>query len=111
VSGTTSQDKAEDWGEELSVASPEELRQYTSIADSSKPSHFESHEDVHDLMMWHHEEEHLVHRPDAPASKGLGASIRNIVLFAALASVVFGLFRTASPASTLMGSKEEKFMV
>merc|ERR1719487_1589813 len=69
ISGTTTQQKAEEWADgngAESVATDEELRQFTSVANSTKP---EAVEDVHDVMMWSHEEELLVVRePDVPVA-------------------------------------------
>merc|ERR1740130_1940360 len=111
MSGTTSQQSAKDWGDDAS-ASEEELSQFTSVANSTSEVESVEVKDAHDLMMWSHEEELLIVRPAlAPAaSRGSAGPLRNVVLFAALASVMFGLVRTVVPSS---GSKEvqQKFMV
>jgi len=67
---------------------------------------------MHDLMMWSHEEEHLISRPALmPTARGGSAGgLRVVVLSAALVSIVFGLART-SGSSSLTSGKEEKFMV
>merc|ERR1719487_1242090 len=60
MSGTTSQQKPEAWTEGSglhSVATEEELAQFTS---SSTATQLEEVDDVHDLMMWSHEEELLI---------------------------------------------------
>merc|ERR1719440_1455210 len=105
LSGTTSQESAESWSEGNggdSVATKEELEQFTSVNISSELA--ESVDDIHDLMMWSHEEELLIVRPElTPTTKtGLAAyvaQVRNIVLFAALASVAFGVVRSVAPSS------------
>merc|ERR1719378_545198 len=112
MSGTTSQESADAWSDGNggdSVATQEELLQFTS--NSSDIS--ESVGDVHDLMMWSHEEELLVARsPFAHSEKtGFVAKILNVILFAALASVVFRFGRTAVTSSGAVSDKPEKFMV
>jgi len=111
MSGTTSQQSAKDWGDDA-TASEEEISQFTSAANSTSEVESEEVKDAHDLMMWSHEEELLVVRPALvpAASRGSAGSLRNVVLFAALVSVMVGLVRTVLPSSGSM-EKQEKFMV
>jgi hypothetical protein len=114
MSGTTSQDRAEAWTDSNggeAVATNEEMLQFTSVSVSASTPD----QDIHDLMMWSHEEELLVVRPPAVPSTNLGASslvagVRNVILFAALVSIVFGFVKTAVTPSS---AKEvtQKFMV
>jgi len=108
LSGTTSQQQAQDLVNDA-TATQEELVQFTSVANKVDSDRVE---DMHDLMMWSHEEEHLISRPALmPTAPGGSASgLRVVVLSAALVSIVFGLART-SGSSSLAGGKEEKFMV
>merc|ERR1719326_1952340 len=113
MSGTTSQQAADTWYDADgadSVATQEELEQFTnsSVSDIS-----DSVDDIHDLMMWSHEEELLVVRPTfAPTTQtGYVAQLRNVILFAALASVVFGIVRTVTDPSGKVGEMPQKFMV
>ena len=48
MSGTTSQEKADDWGD-ASVASNDELQQFTSVSESTKALQFETNEEMHDI--------------------------------------------------------------
>jgi len=112
MSGTTSQESADSWADGNggdSVATQEELAQFTSNS-SAIP---ESVDDIHDLMMWSHEEELLIVRPTfAPTAKsGVIAQLRNLILFAALASVVFGIVRTVTMSSASTMEVSQKFMV
>jgi len=118
MSGTTSQNDPEEWelvgGSEV-FATQEELKQFTSVSSSTNPTELEAVEDVHDLMMWSHEEELLVVRaPPAPVtstgSLSLVAGVRNAILFAALVSMVFGLVRTVGTTSSA-NEVPQKFLV
>jgi len=118
MSGTTSQQKPEEWsasGNGLeAVASKEELKQFTSVSSSSSTK-VDEVEDVHDLMMWSHEEELLIVRPpSAPVSNmGVGSIVtgaRGMVFFAAVSSMVFALVRSVRTA-TGVGEVPQKFMV
>jgi len=108
LSGTTSQQQAQDLVNDA-TATQEELVQFTSVANKFDS---EKVEDMHDLMMWSHEEEHLISRPALmpTAPGGSAGGLRIVVLSAALVSIVFGLTRTTGSASRASG-KEEKFMV
>jgi hypothetical protein len=118
VSGTTSQESADAWTDANggdSVATQEELHQFTSVNSSSWNDLPSSVDDVHDLMMWSHEEELLIVRPTLPpigsAGSGVIFQVRSAVLFAALASVVFGLVRTVMGTSGADKEIPQKFMV
>merc|ERR1719399_148233 len=91
-----------------SVATQEELLQFTSVANSSR---LEPVEEVHDLMMWSHEEELLVVRPTLPpvAASGMSGSIAQMALFALLSTLVFGMMRTMAPTSNVVGEVPQKF--
>jgi hypothetical protein len=113
VAGTTSQTKPDEWAEHSgsgAAASKEELHQFTS---NSTGSTLQEVDDVHDLMMWTHEEEFLVVRasePDPKVGSTFFAACRNVVFFAAVMSFAFALVRTSS---TVSGDKAstQKFMV
>jgi len=112
VAGTTSQASATDWGEEA-TASQEELKQFVSASETRK---IQEVDDVHDLMMWSHEEELLVVRaaPVAVASTGSGAflsGVRSVVFFAAIMAMAVHLVRTMGIAKDAKGGGSEKFMV
>jgi len=117
VAGTTSQPKADEWKEhsgEDAVASEEELLQFTSETNSSSAG-LEEVEDMHDLMMWQHEEELLVVRAPSAPMHGQGSAsylsgARNVIMFAVMTSLAFGLVRSTLSSS---GNREkpEKFMV
>jgi hypothetical protein len=117
VAGTTSQAKPGEWTENSGVeaqASEEELLQFTSETNSSSIS-LEEVEDMHDLMMWTHEEELLVVRSPSAAMHGFGsasyvAGARNVIMFAVMAALAFGLVRSSLGSS---GNKQQlpKFMV
>jgi len=114
MSGTTTQESADAWTDVNggdSVATQEELEQFTSVSNSSDIA--EPIDDIHDLMMWSHEEELLIVRPTfAPTAKtGIIAQVRNVILFAALASAVFGITRTITASSGGAGEVPQKFMV
>merc|ERR1719440_1816786 len=114
MSGTTNQEAADTWSDGNggdSVATQEEIEQFTNM--SSEPT--ESVEDIHDLMMWSHEEELLIVRPEftTTTKKGLAAyvvQVRNVILFAVLSSVAFGVVRTVNGPSQF-GEEHQKFMV
>jgi hypothetical protein len=113
VSGTSIQENADGWSDGNggdSVATQEEIQQFISVSNSSK---FEPVEEVHDLMMWSQEEELLVVRPTLPpvAAPGLSGSLTQIVLFASLSALVFGMLRTMSPTSKAISEVPQKFMV
>jgi len=111
LSGTTSQQTAQDLADDA-TATQEELVQYTSVRNSARKVDSEDIKDMHDLMMWSHEEEHLISRsalmPTAP--RGSVGGLRIVVFSAALVSVVFGLVRTTG-SSAHSSRKEDKFMV
>jgi len=115
MSGTTSQESAEGWSDGnggQAVASEEELKQFTSVSNSTVKA--ETVEDMHDLMMWSHEEELLVVRQPSPlansGSTSFVAWLRNVILFGALSSAVFGLVRgSISPSKS--NDVHQKFMV
>jgi hypothetical protein len=114
VSGTTSQESAETWTDGNggnATATEEELMQFTSNTIDISPT--ETVEDIHDLMMWTHDEELLIVRPAlVPVAKSSGwiTVLRNVVLFAALASVMLGLVHSVKgPACERDAS--QKFMV
>jgi len=113
MSGTTSQEKADTWSDGNggdAVATQEELLQFTSVSNTTMGTQPDAAEDIHDLMMWSHEEELLVVRPAAQTGGSALSGLRSVVLFGALASVVFGLARTVvAPAG--INDKPEKFMV
>jgi len=111
MSGTTSQQQAQDLANDA-TATQEELVQFTSVANSTSKVDSEEVKDMHDLMMWSHEEEHLISRPALmpTAPGGSAGGLRIVVLSAALVSIVFGLVRTTGSSSRASG-KEEKFMV
>jgi hypothetical protein len=118
MSGTTSQQKPEEWsasGNGLeAVASAEELKQFTSVS-SSTSTKVEEVEDVHDLMMWSHEEELLIVRaPSAPVSNmGSGsivAGARKMACLAAMSSMVFAMVRLVRTPSGV-NEVPQKFMV
>jgi len=119
MSGTTSQEAADTWSDVNggdSVATQEELEQFTMMSNSSTSDITDSVDDVHDLMMWSHEEELLVVRPTfAPTTQtGLAAyvaQLRNVVMFAALASVAYGIVHTATNPSGKVSEMPQKFMV
>jgi hypothetical protein len=118
ISGTTSQQSAEQYSGKNdgdSVASQEELIQFTSASNSTEPKELRPDEDVHDLMMWSLEEELLVvHSPQvafgqsglAPFAKGAG----NFVLVGIAASLLVGMARATSKSSS-GGHVPQKFMV
>jgi hypothetical protein len=118
VSGTTSQESADNWADANggdSVATEEEMQQFISASNSSW-TELPTVDDVHDLMMWSHEEELLIARPTLTptSSSGLGSLLgyaRSTVLFAALASVVFGLMRTVTVPTEGEKQLPHKFMV
>merc|ERR1719162_201908 len=107
MSGTTTQEKAEAWGDSA-VATKEELKQFTKV---DKLFEVDQIEDVHDLMMWSQEEELLVVRPAAAAAADAGSSVvRGVMMFGALASVVFAMVRTVvSPTGA--GEVPQKYLV
>jgi diadenosine tetraphosphatase ApaH/serine/threonine PP2A family protein phosphatase len=116
VSGTTNQITARRWEKDSgvkSVATDEEVLQFTEISNTTR-STLEESADPHDLMMWTHEEELLVVRPASVSASGRGSSLatglRNVILFAAMMSMIFGLVRTTA---TMSDTKEasQKFMV
>jgi hypothetical protein len=116
MSGTTSQQKPEAWTEGSglhSVATEEELAQFTS---SSTATQLEEVDDVHDLMMWSHEEELLIVKAAAPGSMMGGSSLslasggRGAVLFAAIVSMVYGVLRSSGKSASA-GDASQKFMV
>jgi len=113
MSGTTSQEKADTWSDGNggdAVATQEELLQFTSVSNTTMSTQPDAAEDIHDLMMWSHEEELLVVRPASQTGGSALSGLRSVVLFGALASVVFGLARTVvAPAG--FNDKPEKFMV
>jgi len=108
MSGTTSQHNAPD----DTAATREELVHFTTMATSTSEVDSEEAKDMHDLMMWSHEEEHLISRPALmpTAPGGAAAGLRIVVLSAALVSIVLGLVRPTVSSSRASG-KEEKFMV
>merc|ERR1719198_929704 len=115
MSGTTSQQKPEAWTEGSglhAVATEEELAQFTSSSTSSQLEHVE---DVHDLMMWSHEEELLIVKAAAPGSMMGGSSLslasggRGAILFAAIVSMVYGVLRSSGKSASADAS--QKFMV
>jgi len=115
VSGTTSQASPDTWtdGNGMdAVASKEELKQFASMTHSSSST--QEVDDVHDLMMWTHEEELLVVRaPPAPVStKGssFAVAVRTLMMFAAVMSMGYGLVRTTLSAPGVKESSQ-KFMV
>merc|ERR1719440_2095963 len=116
LSGTTSQESANTWSDVNgadSVATPEELEQFTN---SSTNDITKSVDDIHDLMMWSHEEELLIVRPEVAATSKTGLAVvigqlRNAMMFAAVASVVFGVVRTTGSSSKSTCEAQHKFMV
>merc|ERR1719198_448871 len=113
MSGTTVQEPADTWSDGNggdSVATQEELEQFTN---SSTIGLTDSVDDVHDLMMWSHEEELLIVRPTfAPTTKtGFATQIRNVISFAALASMVYGIVHTVTASSDKTSETAQKFMV
>jgi len=118
ISGTTSKAAAEGWSDGNggdAVASKEEMMQFTSPSNSEKTT-LQEGDDVHDLMMWSHEEELLVVRaPQAPeanaGSSTFMTGLRSMVFFAAILSMVYHLVKTATTAKGAMGGSNEKFMV
>merc|ERR1719198_73812 len=116
MSGTTSQENADAWSDANggdSVATQEELAQFTAASNFSVTETSQLVDDVHDLMMWSHEEELLIVRPTLPptASSGMSGSIAQMALFALLSTLVFGMMRTMAPTSNVVGEVPQKFMV
>jgi hypothetical protein len=115
ISGTTSQENADTWTDangDNSVATEEELMQFTAASNFSSTEMSQPLDDVHDLMMWSHEEELLIVRPTLPPTASPGfAGAKSGVLFAALASVVYGFMRTVMGPSSMDKELPQKFMV
>jgi len=112
ISGTTSQQSAAEWGDDA-VATDEQLRELTAQANSTSDIEAKEVEDMHDLMMWSHEEELLVARNALapPANVGYLAGARNVAIFAALACGVWTSLARTSATSKGVSDSSHKFMV
>jgi len=112
ISGTTSQQSAAEWGDDA-VATEDELRERTSQTKPTSDIEPNAVDDMHDLMMWSHEEELLVARNALapPATVGYLAGARNVALFGALAYGVWISLARTSATSKGTSDSSHKFMV
>jgi hypothetical protein len=110
VAGTTSQ--AKPGTIEEAVASQEELDQFGSANTTMEEVEVE---DMHDLMMWTHEEELLVVRPPSMPAAHMASPVgaqgaTSMFLFACVASIAYGLVHSTFGA-TKSAELPQKFMV
>mmetsp|Transcript_119773 Transcript_119773/g.194858 ORF Transcript_119773/g.194858 Transcript_119773/m.194858 type:complete len:566 (-) Transcript_119773:210-1907(-) len=108
VSGTTNPQTSEEWEAEgkTSTATRWEMSQYISKAAQAEAFKAEAAKteapasEVEDVQVpWLHEEELLQERTAPAASSSTGSTLRNVMLFSALGSVLIGLVRTGQSTS------------
>merc|ERR1719498_280416 len=116
MSGTTKQEPASTWSDGDggdSVATQDELEQFTNSSTSGLT---DSIDDIHDLMMWSHDEELLIVRETFGKSTKTGLAaclyrVLNVIMFAALASVIYGIMRNPKDSHGKVGEIAQKYLV
>jgi hypothetical protein len=109
VSGTTNPQTPDEWMEsgEETFATEEEMRGFIEQGRN------QTQELTLDSLPWSPEEELLVVRPlrkETSVGNGMGI-VRNVVLFAAMATMIYGLLRSSVAPGTAHKSQTEKLFV
>jgi len=118
IAGTTAPQAAKGWQDESGedpTASMDEIQRIVENANSRNTSAISDMEgEDEELVPWSHEEELLVVRPLAqlPATSTSSVQgVRNMVAFAALVSIAFGLVRNFKSEAKLSEEPYQKFYV